>query len=591
MPLPDDLTRRTFLAGATAAAAAAAVPDAAAPVPVPLANPNILVIIVDQMRFPSWLNAQQAQQYRTTVIPNIQNHIINKSVGFSQYYTAAAFCTPARSTLLTGLYASQTALFITPPSNATPTLDPAFPTWGQGLPAVNPAYAGKMWWFGKWHLSAWDPAPNPLAAFGFQTTTFPGPQDGSPNGWANEGINGGVFTDAGIYNGRTFASDAEIVDSFLQWARSQAGSGPWCTTVSLLNPHDIAYFPNWFNPTVYPQMAARSLTDAHYPPPPAFGLSLYTALPNPWNLEQPAANSGKPSFQYSHWKWENGLAGPVNSDSVWVTMLNTYYALQRAVDQQIGRIFQALPQSVMDNTIVVFLSDHGEHCGSHGQRGKGGGVYEESIHSPLYVRFPSLTAMSGRTQLVSSVDLFGLICDLGTMGSGAWRTEYPDLATRESIYNFIFNPAARESHRLIQVAGVRQPYILHTVDEVENLNLPGDTTRNHIIGLRLKTSSTHAGAKYAAYSHWAPCTVLPDGTGVDEEFYDYGNALLNKSELGNNINTTAPASLAVLNGMRRALNSSVIPNELNRPLVGPGLATALANAQARYFAYLAQCAI
>ena len=191
--------------------------------------------------------------------------------------------------------------------------------------------------------------------------------------------------------------------------------------------------------------------------------------------------------------------------------------------------------------------------------------------------------------MVSSVDLFGLICDLGTQGSGTWRTQYPDLATRESMYNFIFNPSAREALRLITVAGVRQPYILHTVDEVENTGGPGDTRRNHIIGLRLKTSTAQAGAKYAAYSRWAPCTTLPDGTGIDEEFYDYGNTLLNKFELGNDISTTAAASVALLNRIRQALNSSLIPNELNRPLVGPGLQTALTNAQARYLAYLGQC--
>lgn len=583
-----ELTRRVFLAGATRVAASTVLPGADAPVPVPIANPNILVIMVDQMRFPSWLNQQQAQQYRSTIIPNIQRYIISQAVSFSQYYTAAAFCTPARSTLLTGLYAPQTAIFITPPSDATPTLDPAFPTWGQGLPALNPVYAGKMWWFGKWHLSAWDPAPNPLAAFGFQTTDYPGTQAGSPNGWANEGTNGGVFTDAGIYNGRTFASDSEIVDSFITWANEQASSGPWCATVSLVNPHDITYFPNWFNPTLYPQMSARSLSDASYPPPPPFGVTLYTALPSPWNLEQPSPSSGKPPFQYLHWQWENGLAGPIGSNGSWINMLNTYYALQQAVDVQVGRVFQALPQSVLDNTVVVFLSDHGEHCGSHGQRGKGGGVYEESIHTPFYVRFPSLTTTSQRTQLISSVDLFGLICDLGTMGSGGWRSQYADLATRESIYNFIFNPSAREQHRVTTVSGVRQPFILHSVDEVENL-ATSTTARNHIIGLRLKTTPAQAGAKYAVYSHWAPCTVLPDGSGVDEEFYDYGNTLLNTSEFGNDINTTASASLTVLNGMRRALNTAIIPHELNRPLVGAGLAAALANAQAAYIAYLGQC--
>ena len=577
------VTRRTFLGGVAAGIVSAE--ETAAPA-APLVNPNILVIIVDQMRFPTWLNAQQSQTYVSSVIPNIYQNIITKSVSFTQYYTAAAFCTPARSTLLTGLYAPQTAMFVTSDTKS-PDLDPAFPTWGKALPALNAAYADRVWWFGKWHLSAFDPQSDPLAAYGFSTSQYPGPLAGSPNGWPNEGANGGVFTDAGTYSGRTFASDAQIVDDFVTWANAQASSAPWCATVSLINPHDIFRYPNWLNPTIYPQLAAWSLDDAHFPPPSQVRVPLYSGLPSPWNFEQPSPTDGKPPFQYSHWQFFNKMSGQITTDAGWVNMLNTYYGLMKAVDAQIGRVFAALPQAVLDNTVVVFLSDHGEHCGSHGQRGKGGGVYEESMHTPLYVRYPSVAA-GKRTQLVSSVDLFGLICDLGTQGAGSWRTSNPDLATRESIHKFIFNPSAVESHRLITVAGTKQPFILHTVDENEGVLASDTTSRNHIVGLRLKATSTQPGAKYAAYSHWASCTTQPDGAGFDEEFYDYGNSLLNKSELGNDISTTDAASLAVLNSMRSALRT-LASGELNRPLVGPGLHGALTAARARYYAYLGQC--
>ena len=36
----------------------------------------------------------------------------------------------------------------------------------------------------------------------------------------------------------------------------------------------------------------------------------------------------------------------------------------------------------------MFTSDHGEYGGSHGLRGKGGGVYEEGIQMPLLVKDP-----------------------------------------------------------------------------------------------------------------------------------------------------------------------------------------------------------
>ena len=48
-------------------------------------------------------------------------------------------------------------------------------------------------------------------------------------------------------------------------------------------------------------------------------------------------------------------------------------------------------RACIENTVVVFTSDHGEYGGSHGLRGKGAGVYEEAIRVPLIV-----TDFSGR---------------------------------------------------------------------------------------------------------------------------------------------------------------------------------------------------
>ena len=67
------------------------------------------------------------------------------AVSFSGHYTAANDCTPARSTLLTGLYTHQTGCMITGGS----TLDPGFPTWGTMLRE----HGYRTRWYGKWHLT------------------------------------------------------------------------------------------------------------------------------------------------------------------------------------------------------------------------------------------------------------------------------------------------------------------------------------------------------------------------------------------------------------------------------------------------------
>jgi hypothetical protein len=81
---------------------------------------NILMIIVDQMRAPRWLPSLgtnppagrlQGQPAIDALLPNIAA-IRNQSFVFANYDVAATSCSPARATLLTGLYSQQTCMFV-----------------------------------------------------------------------------------------------------------------------------------------------------------------------------------------------------------------------------------------------------------------------------------------------------------------------------------------------------------------------------------------------------------------------------------------------------------------------------------------------
>ena len=74
-----------------------------------------------------------------------------------------------------------------------------------------------------------------------------------------------------------------------------------------------------------------------------------------------------------------------------------YFQLQRTVDQQIGRVLEALRTTkAYQNTIVIFSSDHGEMLGSHGgMHEKWHNAYEETTHVPFIVSGPMLRG--GRT--------------------------------------------------------------------------------------------------------------------------------------------------------------------------------------------------
>ena len=106
--------------------------------------PNILVIMVDQLRTPQWFSAGTIA---AATMPNITG-LANAGVSFANHYTASNDCTPSRAALLTGLYTHQTGCMITGGS----TLDPGFPTWGTMLREQD----YKTYWYGKWHLTHGD---------------------------------------------------------------------------------------------------------------------------------------------------------------------------------------------------------------------------------------------------------------------------------------------------------------------------------------------------------------------------------------------------------------------------------------------------
>ena len=74
-----------------------------------------------------------------------------------------------------------------------------------------------------------------------------------------------------------------------------------------------------------------------------------------------------------------------------------YYAMVENLDQNVGRMVEFLRcQALAENTIILFVSDHGELNGSHGLHAKQW-PYEESIGIPLIVCDPSYSERHGTT--------------------------------------------------------------------------------------------------------------------------------------------------------------------------------------------------
>lgn len=477
-------------------------------------KPNILVIVVDQLRFPQWFSPHQSG---LGLPPNLQR-LRQGAVSFARHYTASNDCSPARATLLTGLYTHQTGCMITGGS----TLDPGFPTWGTMLRE----HGYRTRWLGKWHLTHHDNHWNELTGeqalerYGFAGGIYPSP-DGAP--------------------GQGWRVDPQIAARFGDWFAEEGGSGPWCTTVSFVNPHDIAWWYKW-----------TDRVPAELSAPPAVH-----RLPPNFETPEMLRDRRKPRLQRSFQETAAASFGPVpftgpEANGIWLEFLDLYTKIQLEVDRHIGSVLRTLESrpEVAANTVIVFTSDHGEYGGSHGLRGKGASAYEEAIRIPLLVKDPrgQLTSEPDvvRTQLTSSVDVAPLLLTIAT-GSNNWR--------RDSLYSYLANRLDLTSI-LADPGAPGRPYVLHATDETvtEFAIEPYDANAPlHIIAMRTPQ------AKFATYTYWPEKGIGPLSVGEEVELYDY-------STHGGRLELHNSAGHSPLEGTLRAQLEVAISEELRGPL-------------------------
>lgn len=100
-------------------------------------------------------------------------------------------------------------------------------------------------------------------------------------------------------------------------------------------------------------------------------------------------------------------------------MRRGYYASIALFDDEVGRVLSALEeQGLADDTLVIFLSDHGDSLGDHGLMVKGAHLYDSVVKVPLIIRNPGETEPGRReTKLVQPHDLAATV--LGAAGASA----------------------------------------------------------------------------------------------------------------------------------------------------------------------------
>ena len=383
----DGRDRREILATAGKAAAAAgligasgALVNAADAIAKPRKRPNVLILMTDQERHQDRLPEDLPTPVRCWIDAN--------GTRIDRFHISACACTPSRGCFWTGMYAPQTGMYGTFIIGTQFTMDPSIPTIGDLFKEVGYRTA----FFGKWHLSYPGEPPtnleaaldtvqgNPLKGYGFDHSVISPPAD---VGGYNDG-----FTNDPIWTGQA-----------VSWLREHATDDePWMCVLSLLNPHDIQFYPRGFRAD--------------------FKRNDYDAEPELSFHDAESRFDDKPSV---HKRFRNVVAvvaGTPNStwsdEEYWRGQLNTYYDLIVGTDEMLGAAIRELNEAgVLDDTVIVRTSDHGELGSAHQLQNKGITIYDEQNRVPFTVVYPKRFPRGRRSQaLGEAVDLVPTLLEI-----------------------------------------------------------------------------------------------------------------------------------------------------------------------------------
>lgn len=348
-------------------------------------RPNILILMVDQFNgtlFPDgpapFLHA-----------PNL-TALAARSARFANTYTASPLCAPARASFMSGQLPSRTRVY----DNAAEFASD-IPTYAHHLrrAGYQTCLSGKMHFVG----------PDQLHGYEERLTTDIYPAD---FGWTPDYTRPGERIDWWYHNlgSVTGAGTAEITNQ-LEYDDEVAYNAtrklydlarghdarPWCLTVSFTHPHD-------------PYVARREFWDLYED-----CLELQPKVA-PIRFEDQDPHSQRLMLASDH------AAYDITPEQVGRSR-RAYFAGISYVDSKIGEILDVLKRTRQDdNTIIVFLSDHGDMLGERGMWFKMS-FLEGSARVPLMIAAPGLGA--GRVDApVSTLDVVPTLAELAGIDLG-----------------------------------------------------------------------------------------------------------------------------------------------------------------------------
>jgi arylsulfatase A-like enzyme len=396
-------------------------------------QPNVLLIMTDEERYPPPYESDAVREYRRTRLV-ARERLRDGGVELHRHYAGSTACVPSRATLFTGQYPSLHGVSKTS-GTAKQSDDPAM-HWldPDGVPTMGDWFrAGgyRTHYRGKWHVSHAD-----LVAPGTHEGLMASDDDGRPiaeaidayrradrlnpfgfSGWIGREPHGAAKSDSGTIRDGVFAE--QVIDLFDDLA-DPTSSQPWLAVASFVNPHDIAFAGG-----LYELLIGQDPADDSVP--------MIDEAPS-----QSDSFAGRPACQEQFLRIWPQMVAPQPADLAYRRL---YYHLHQLVDAAIGRILEALDRSGMaDDTIVVFTSDHGDLLGAHGGlQQKWCNAFDEATRVPFLVRGPGIVASpEGHHTPTSHVDLLptlmglaGIDVERATAGVAAHHTQVQQLPGRD----------------------------------------------------------------------------------------------------------------------------------------------------------------
>jgi len=380
-------------------------------------KPNILWICTDQQRH----DTIGALGYSHVSTPHL-DRLVEEGVAFTHAFCQSPICTPSRGSFLTGMYPS--AVHVNGNGNDF------FPDHPPLVTRILTEAGYDCGLIGKLHLASAYRRIEPRVDDGYRYWQYShAPRDDWPAGhdyadWvrAKGYVLGELTKDPnGVpveLHQTTWCAEKTI--EFIREKRR----GPWLASVNIYDPH----------PPFNPPKTYREMFDPEKMPGPLFresdleqqrklaGIDFQSEgrRPEELDIRSPViplswkAGQQQPGMDGAGAVPENEIA--TRRDTL--TLQAAYCAMIKLIDDQVGRIIEALEESDQrENTVLIFTSDHGEMLGDHGLIQKGCRFYEGLVRVPLIFSWPRHFQEGLQSQaLVELVDKVPTLLELAGLG-------------------------------------------------------------------------------------------------------------------------------------------------------------------------------